>query len=208
MGIIGVVAALTLPSVINNTQKKEIQEGLKKAYSTLQQALLMYQNDTGETPTRQSFNTEAGLLKKALLSYFAGAYDCGKGTEETACIKAIGSETNNPYRNFSNNAQVNAIYFDDGQFILSDGMMYFFENDIVGQANTFIHVDVNGIKKRPNQWGRDLFTFELTDSGKLLPVGADGTSYDEDEYCSSTSISGYNGIACTNRALYDASFWK
>ena len=171
LGIIGVVAALTLPSVINNTQKKEIQEGLKKAYSTLQQALLMYQNDTGETPTRQSFITKAGSLKTSLFPYFTGGYDCGNGSEETACIKLINSVTNNPYRNFSNNAQVNAIYFDDGQFILSDGMMYFFENNDNGDsAVTFIHVDVNGIKKRPNQWGRDLFTFEPHMSFPLLQL--------------------------------------
>ena len=39
LGIIGVVAALTLPSVIERHQKLETVTKLKKAYSTLSQAI-------------------------------------------------------------------------------------------------------------------------------------------------------------------------
>ena len=42
IGIIGVVAAMTLPSLINNAQNKEFEEGLKRYYSILSQALDMY----------------------------------------------------------------------------------------------------------------------------------------------------------------------
>lgn len=214
LGIIGVVAALTLPAVINNTERKERQEALKKAYSTLQQALLMYQKDLGEVPTKSTFNTEAGSLKKALLPYFKGAIDCGKGTESTACIYFYddSENKNNIYKNYNNTADIQIAYFDDGQYVLSDGMMYFFENNIVTNSvgNVFVSVDVNGFKKRPNKWGRDLFTFELTDSGKLLPMGAVGTKYEKnaDSYCNQYSTSPMNGIGCANRALYDESFWK
>lgn len=211
LGIIGVVAALTLPAVINNTEKKERQEALKKAYSTLQQALLMYQKDIGELPTQDTFNSSAETFKKAILSYFSGAIDCGKGTENTACMYAYatGSGTNNPYRNYSNSTEALRTKLDDGQFIVTDGMMYFFENPGTG-GNIYVSVDVNGFKKLPNRWGHDLFTFELTDTGKLLPMGAVGTMYEKnaDSYCSKTSTSSLNGIACTNRALYDQSFWK
>lgn len=40
LGIIGIVAALTLPSMINNSNKKEFEALLKKQYSALQQAVL------------------------------------------------------------------------------------------------------------------------------------------------------------------------
>lgn len=179
----------------------------------MQQALLMYQKDTGELPTKSTFNTEAGrIFKKAIFPYFSGAIDCGNGTEKTACIYAVGNESNNPYRNYNNTNIVQQSKFDDGQFISSDGMMYFFENPTaVSESNIiFVSVDVNGLKKRPNQWGHDLFTFELTEEGKLLPMGAVGTKYEKnaDSYCSKVSTSSMNGIACTNRALYDKSFWK
>lgn len=42
IGIIGVVASMTLPTLINNTQNKEFEEGLKRSYSVLSQALDMY----------------------------------------------------------------------------------------------------------------------------------------------------------------------
>ena len=48
LGIIGVVAALTLPALIQNNRNKELQTGLKKAYSVISQALDMYQAETGE----------------------------------------------------------------------------------------------------------------------------------------------------------------
>lgn len=214
LGIIGVVAALTLPAVINNTEKKERQEALKKAYSTLQQALLMYQNDIGEVPTKSTFNTEVGSFKKAILPYFNSAIDCGKGNGSNDCINFYDTSNGqgNTYKNYNSTADIQIAYFDDGQYVLSDGMMYFFENNIVTNSvgNVFVSVDVNGFKKRPNKWGRDLFTFELTDSGKLLPMGAVGTKYEKnaDSYCNQYSTSPMNGIGCANRALYDESFWK
>ena len=214
LGIIGVVAALTLPAVINNTERKERQEALKKAYSTLQQALLMYQKDLGEVPTKSTFNTEAGSLKKAILPYFSSAVNCDKSSTNIACINVDNASDNElvSYKNYNNTSEAKTSYLDDGQYILSDGMMYFFENNYTANSpsDVFISVDVNGINKRPNRWGQDLFTFELTDSGKLLPMGAVGTKYEKQEniYCSKTSTSFLNGITCANRALYDESFWK
>ena len=46
LGIIGIVAAMTLPSVINNSRNKQLEAGLKKAYSVIGQALDMYQAET------------------------------------------------------------------------------------------------------------------------------------------------------------------
>lgn len=204
LGIIGVVAALTLPAVITNTQNKERQEALKKAYSVLQQALLMYQKDTGENITRSTFNSKTESLKKAILPYFNGAIDCGKGTESTACLYKT-----TKYRNYNNTNNVNIALLDDGQYISTDGMMYFFENNSeVASGYVLIFVDVNGFNKKPNQLGRDLFAFEMVENGRILPMGAEGTKYDETVYCTKTNSATTNGIACTNKALYDASFWK
>ena len=45
LGIIGVVAAMTLPTVINNVHHKELETALKKQYSTLSQAILDIQRE-------------------------------------------------------------------------------------------------------------------------------------------------------------------
>ena len=50
LAIIGVIAALTVPSVIVNTQQKEFKTGLKKAVSVLNQALVMTQAMEDLTP--------------------------------------------------------------------------------------------------------------------------------------------------------------
>ena len=39
LGIIGVVAAMTLPTLVNNTEKKELDAQLTKSYSVLQNAI-------------------------------------------------------------------------------------------------------------------------------------------------------------------------
>ena len=41
LGIIGVVAAMTLPTLINNNRNKALETGLKRSYSVLSQALDM-----------------------------------------------------------------------------------------------------------------------------------------------------------------------
>lgn len=47
LGIIGVVAAMTLPAMIQKQQKKEVIVSLQKMYSTLMQAAESYQAANG-----------------------------------------------------------------------------------------------------------------------------------------------------------------
>ena len=48
--IIGIVAALTIPSVISNYQQQEFKIGLKKAVSVLNEAIQINIAQDGETP--------------------------------------------------------------------------------------------------------------------------------------------------------------
>ena len=49
LGIIGVVAAMTIPSLINAAQGKELETAFKKAYSVLTQAVLIMEREEGQT---------------------------------------------------------------------------------------------------------------------------------------------------------------
>ena len=199
LGIIGVVAAMTLPAVINKVQNKQRSAALKKAYSTLQQALVMYQKDYGDKPRPADF-PKAGSFKVALLPYFAAGKDCGKGTEASACYTYYEDNTIQKYKNYEGSLLFFAGALNDGQFILNDGMMYFFENN--GSSNMYIFVDINGMYAKPNQAGRDLFGFQFMDSGKLIPLGAEGTAFKESTHCKhSSSKLGENGVGCTFKAL-------
>lgn len=50
LAIIGVIAALSIPSVISNTQQQEFRSGLRKAVSVLNSAITMNLAIDGETP--------------------------------------------------------------------------------------------------------------------------------------------------------------
>ena len=50
LAIIGVVAAISIPSVISNSQQQEFKTGLRKAVSVLNSAITMNMALDGETP--------------------------------------------------------------------------------------------------------------------------------------------------------------
>ena len=207
LGIIGVVAAMTLPSITASKQREELKASLKKNYSIIQQVFLHLASDNGGS--LRPADIGGWTLKKDMMKYMKVLKDCGYGTlEADACVSNM---YNNPelsstkYKTFDGRLISSLTYFDDGQFILSDGSFYMLENN---KGSIYITVDVNGINKNPNQWGYDLFTFQLTDKGKLLPMGAEGTDYTDDTYCSKSSTDKYNGIACANKAISDKDYWK
>ncbi len=214
LGIIGVVAALTLPTVINNAQNRQLETGLKKGYSTLAQALKMYEQENGE-PIK---GYEEGIhLKKFLMTYVNVVKDCGKGTGDKSCIpnKAY---VNNPdnykavYQNYNGTNEIPYSLIDDGQFVINDGMLVLIENDGAtdNKPCLYISIDVNGYNKRPNRLGQDLFMFQINNEGQLVPMGAKDTDFysENDEYCSNVSKSEANGLGCTAKALSDKDFFK
>lgn len=208
LGIIGVVAALTLPALIQNTQKKELEAGLKKGASEIAQALNMYQAENGVPITSDIGRHE---LKPEIIKYFNVLTDCGFGHDDadTACIKNYGdADTDSKtYMNFNGTNSLTLDFFDDGQFVLTDGALILIENNA---GNVYVSIDVNGYNKRPNRLGQDLFMFQLDANGKLIPMGAEGTTYynANDAYCSKTSNNSMNGAGCTYKALSDPTFWK
>lgn len=193
LGIIGVVAAMTLPALISNHKNSELRSSLLKNYSAISQALDMYQADTGERITPG--NCKARELKTSLSSYM----QVSKAKPLTKYI--------NDYTNYTNKSNLNYGLFDDGIFALNDGSLYFFEN---GGQRLFITVDINGYFKKPNRLGHDLFMFQINSLGKLLPMGAKETMYYNvnSATCSKNSIDGMNGAGCTINAIMDKDYFK
>ncbi len=79
LGIIGIVAALTLPSLIMNHKNKELIVATKKTYSVVENALIMAQGDFGTIGDNTSlFDTSQTSLDlaKSLQKYFKGAVLC------------------------------------------------------------------------------------------------------------------------------------
>ena len=208
LGIIGVIAALTIPALINNTQNRELQAALKKGYSQLAQALELMKSDLGEDILPQNY--PAGTFKPIYCKYFKslknGLILGGKPDEDTGGNAMVFEN----YKTYNLSQTVKTVFFDDGQFILSDGTLIMIENPGgMSARQIYITIDVNGMNKKPNVYGRDLFTFQITNEGKFLPMGAPGTGFtDENLYCSKDSNNRLNGIGCAAKALSDPDYFK
>lgn len=196
IGIIGVVAAMTLPTVITNIKYAQIKASLKKNYALTLQVLDQINKDQGFNITGdyRIFNNRA-------VNVFKEYYKLPdpKCKNQKLCNRY-------DFKTFDGRDFHSDSYLDDGLFYTNDGSQYIFNNDGYG---LFITIDVNSKAKGPNRWGYDMFTFEITKQGKLLPMGAQTTKYtDLDKYCSISSTEARNGIACTYKALTEKDYFK
>lgn len=216
LGIIGIVAAMTLPAVINNSRNKQLEAGLKRSYSLIGQALDMHQAQSGERATPE--NLKIYEMKPILMKYLQVIEDCGFGASDSnsACIpNTTGSgflgdaSKARKYKTYNGQRDININLFDDGQFVLNDGILVLIENSGTS-VRLYISVDVNGYNKNPNRLGHDLFMFQINDKGTLLPMGAPNTNYysKTDKYCSQSSTNSLNGAGCTYKALNDKDYFK
>jgi prepilin-type N-terminal cleavage/methylation domain-containing protein len=162
IAIVGVVAALTIPNLINNYRAKQLRTQYLKAYSTITQALRAMEGDEISL-----VSTPPVLFYKNMMKYLNGATDCGTGVSSVVgCYDLKG--TTYKYINGTEFTIYNQV--DDGQILLSDGTLLMFD-DYYGDIK--ITVDINGIKSGQNKWGYDLFRFKLVD-GKLVPMASSG----------------------------------
>lgn len=154
---------MTVPLIQAKYEEKAILAALKKNYSAISQVFDRYYLYTGIRllPSNLANKDE---IKSVLFKYMNSIKDCNTDN----CVTA--SSFSDVYKTYNGN-NANGYRFNDGQFILSDGSMIFIEGNY-----TYISVDVKGYKKKPNRLGKDLFTFLLLNNGKLLPMGAVGTS--------------------------------
>ena len=166
LGIIGIIAAMTLPSLIGKYQFKVFEVGLKKQYSLLQNAINLAVYEEGlqycYTYHREgsiSYGAERGdceLLENFLISSLKlKPYD-DSIKEEYAKRKIIRSEGgksinwNCDYDTYISNARVYGT--NDGTIILLYRNFF---------PALFIGIDVNG-EKGPNRWGYDVFFMGLS----------------------------------------------
>ena len=194
--IVGVVAAMTIPTLINNTNKQEYVSRIKKTYSTFATVTNKIIAEEGNPKASvggwaSSSENIYNLYKKHL----SIAMDCSNGD---GCFGT-------GYYKFLNLGNTDAIGLQKNtryKVVLADGVSVLFEKIADDCVNNYggtsdrcavIDVDVNGAKG-PNQWGRDLFGFVIKEDG-LVPRGCDDTNW-----CGSSGTGGY-GFGCTCKVL-------
>lgn len=179
LGIIGVVAALTIPTLVQNNQEKSMVTGLLKFNSVLQQAVLEWKNDTScysdaytcllaqgadnDTPAEYQsfFESTIGKNMKIIKKRYYGE---GSVDWLPDCTKSYGGvcTAGTFVGEVSNNCTGMAAYY-----LLADGTTFAFITDTGSTFFDFV-VDVNG-KKPPNRIGKDSYRIMLggsTSNGK------------------------------------------
>lgn len=185
LGVIGVVASLTLPSVIKNYQQQQTISKLKKVYTNLNQAIKLSQADNDEYKywdlSSLSAKKEFDKYWKPYIKtvkYCVSYSDCGYSSK-TGWMQPNGSTYNS--------------YYSSGAFILPDGVL-------VKLADDLIIVDLNA-EKKPNKLSKDVFLFNITPQGYIRAHGSSSSYNTIKTYCNST-----HGHTCAARIMYNN--WK
>lgn len=202
--IVGVVASLTIPTTINNVQKTQAVARLKKAYSTLVQAVNRSTIDNGHMTIWEMGSSGDGQAaddfnKKYLTPYLSVMRNCGTSTSGNCnfSFSYLNSTTMQPL-----NSSWARFYLADGTFVAT------YAQNSGSTVRLQICVDING-QKQPNKMGKDIFLYNLTikesyiTEGKITP---DGIGYDRNTLVSSAAYNcnkAASGVRCATLIMKD-----
>lgn len=210
LGIIGVVSAMTLPTLVKNHQRTVFVTQLQKVYNELSQAAEKALNDNNAVSlaeTRYNDNN-ANAAKNFLNTYFKVVQECTSSM--TPCFAKeytfidgsifgnwdiYGGTNDEPCVSLASGASICML-----GGITSDER---YESGDLAHGKVSLYVDVNG-PQGPNIVGRDWFYMELYSDGKITE------SYNNDRSDSCNDMEDYNntgyGIGCLSRIIKDG--WK
>ena len=185
LGIIGVVAAMTLPTLMSNVKKTIYVNQLKVAYSTMQEGFkrMMADEQTTEFAGTELYSigniTEdnASAVVAILSKYFKIASFEFYKSPQGDCEERIKKGYSHQFLNTTDNVLGCPYLFDNLKIVLTNGITMHFGN-YWGSGPLGMYVDTNGLSG-PNVLGRDWFYFVLYSNGKFEPYG--GPSEREDD---------------------------
>ena len=211
LGIIGILAAMTIPTLISKYQEKTYITKLKRAYSMLAQAYKFVELEYGSPKTwnLQKWESEEDAEGNTqitssgstdmVISRFAKYMKTSKICEaaDKDCMEEI------DYLRLSGVSD--GQHFRGGRFgtmILSDGtIIYNYVNRDNCTTNEYgttycahFYVDLNG-QTAPNKRGLDFFEFIMTDNG-IIPNGLKGTTSEVGSFERTCNNEG-SGDGCT-----------
>ena len=160
LGIIGIVAAIIMPSLINNYKKRETVNRLKSTYSIINNAMERAKADYGtdysiwQRSSHDRYDFE--LLYSLYIKPYIKTVDVKKGTicRNYNCKKE--------YTTLSGQAMYQHDY--GGSFILPNGALvhiipYFCGVDLYSDI---VYIDIDGPERGENRLGKDVFDYRLS----------------------------------------------
>ena len=229
LGIIGVVAALTTPALVQNIGTAKVGPSLAKAVSTFENA--------NQTMLAQSEAGSITSLSQYVSSEYIGHGHNGspqyshttKWSPSTYVKSLSGHLKINPdsmlshhvpsYYSYDNSSHYTPArgHWSSHAYSLDDGSMYFYivphdsfkvtpaycyPNIASNQLIGDVYIDINGSAK-PNRQAKDIFRFYLYNDGTLRPYG--GKSFDRTRYFGSYSHTNhYWSSGCNSSSVSNA----
>ena len=173
LGIIGVVAALTAPALVQNAGTAKVGPTLAKVVSTLELANEQILKDE-EATKLSSVAENSDEYMEFLSKYVSGS------SYDTELVTPSPTWTTYEKEDF-NIGGVKEFKFSDNISVMfspalgdAGGISYSPKGSFKGHYFS-CYVDINGINKAPNSFGKDLFIFLIDESGQVIPAG--GTTY-------------------------------
>jgi len=200
--IIGIVAILTIKSLISYTSDLEIRSSWKKDFSTLSQAIQLLRNDNGGTLLGLCAGGDHTCFKNALAPYLSYLKACDMSSSTTqpgGCWHIYNGDGTFQAKYLSGDAVTTSHWLiSPAGFVLKNGHLLYiswYKSDCkeTGYGPNalscgYISVDVNGFKG-PNTVGKDIFETSVR-ADVLKPIGSM-----DDNFNNSCSGAGYGCAA-------------
>lgn len=177
LGIIGVVAAITIPVVaakVDHTQKISL---LKKAHSAINQAVKLASDDYGDFESWDTSLSTMDYLSRYIAPYMKITLYC-------TTYKKCNYTSSTPWSRYNKaNDYTGFNVFSRIPFFSVDGILYSislsggstsadpnvqYDSNYIGKNSIFI--DVNG-SSPPNRFGNDVFLLVRNSDGSVMPLG-------------------------------------
>lgn len=177
LAVIGIVAALTIPVLVQNADERATVTTLKKVYSTLSSAYKLAEQEYGSPDTWGATVSTSPQPLSYLAPYLKVEKDCLDGSQ--GCFPR-----NTMYYYLATSKGAYGIIDQtprsklrlSGNISIYVGGVYPNCNGSIGPTDALknicadYYVDING-DKGPNIFGKDLFDFMLSKHGGIIPAG-------------------------------------
>ena len=219
LGIIGVVAAMTMPSLITNYRVKETVSKLKKVNTTFNNAFLQAKEENGEISdwglSNSTLDTDTDDGSIANSNYGRDKFlEILSRHLKTISMCKYSDNSCEVYRPTNLQGDIDNSDSYSNRLVLADGTIigHLYLNNTacntnwgsgaLSQSCGSFKVDLNGSKK-PNMYGKDIFQFDITVNG-IVPSGiaTDISGNNFEESCIK-SDSRMNGVGCTGWVIYN-----
>lgn len=206
LAVIGVVAALAIPSLVTNMNNMQYKSAWKKNYAEIASVARKMAYDNGGA--LDGYFTSQDAFMNAFKPYLSYTKTCVSGTTLSQnCWHA-----DNTWYDLNGTKMVGsgAAYDSNATVVLTSGTIMSTQlnsssctgggvpnNDNCG----IIYFDINGYKG-PNMVGKDIYAARLTKIGTLIPAGTQGgANFSSTSSCNTSN--GINGWDCSAFNLYN-----